>query len=75
MYRQEAKRKLRERKKRIKRLKATFAVVSFFSLAMALICGLSAPLHALDSVTAIISAVFFALLSLASAACSEAVEE
>ena len=75
MYRPEAKRKLREHKKRIKRLKATFAVVSFFSLAMALICGFSAPLHALDAITAIISAVFFALLSLASAACSEAVEE
>lgn len=75
MYRPDAKRKLRKYKRKIKRLKATFAVISFFSLAMALICGFSAPLHALDAITAIISAVFFALLSLASAACSEAVEE
>lgn len=75
MYRPEANKKIRKYKKKIKRLKAMFTVVSLSSLSMMIICCFAVPFHALDMLNAIIYAVFFGLLGVASACCAEAVEE
>ena len=75
MYRQEATKKLRKYKRKMKRLKAMFTVVSLSALAMMIICCFAVPFCVLDMINAIVYAVFFGLLGVASAACAEAVEE
>lgn len=75
MYRPDATRKLRKYRRKIKRLKAMFTVVSLSSLAMMIICCFAVPFCVLDMINAIVYAVFFGLLGVASAACAEAVEE
>ena len=74
MCRNKIRSKERANRKRERRVRRAFLIVSLFSLAMSIVSILAVPMHAVSSGTGFLFAVLFVSLSAFSGACVKAVE-